>query len=681
MNTYTKILVTFMLFLSACDLDGGGVSIKDIKIFTLQTEVSPSEAGKLNITPQEISYKEGEKITITPEANEHWVFQKWEGSETGTSVPLIVTMTSDKNIKGIFIKKDYPLNVTVKGEGTVTEVIVTNPSGKEYPHGTTVKLTPVPKEGWAFEKWEGDLSGNESPNNILVDEKKTVTAVFVRKNYHLKITVVGEGYVEEKIISTPGNRELPFETVIELIARPKEGWEFDSWSGDLTGKESPKTLKIDKEKNITATFIRKNLALNITIIGEGEIEQKIVFNPNSKEYPFQTQIELIPKPKLGWRFEVWSGDLSGDEFPKTIVIDKAKNVTATFVKAKFFIDDKGICYCPNASPGEKGNVNGIEYEAVDNISIRTRISEGADMSKICTSLVTNMADLLRNSNFNQNISGWDVSNVTTMRRMFQLNNDFDQNIENWNVSKVTNMYEMFSGATFNQNLNSWDVSNVTNMEFMFAGSNFNRPLNNWNVKNVTSMRSMFALSDFNHPIGDWNVSNVTNMADMFYRASRFNQPLQQWNVSNVRNMSGMFAESAFNQPLGTWNVSNVENMGDMFLSCPFNQPIGDWKVSQVYEMSYMFMNSPFNQPIDNWDVSRVMDMSNMFNNANFNQNISKWNVGNVELMNRMFFNNRVFNQDLSGWCVEWISSPPTNFDGNASAWTLPRPVWGTCPNN
>ena len=38
-------------------------------------------------------------------------------------------------------------------------------------------------------------------------------------------------------------------------------------------------------------------------------------------------------------------------------------------------------------------------------------------------------------------------------------------------------------------------------------------------------------------------------------------------------------------------------------------------------------------------------------------------------------------QDLSKWCVSKISSVPRNFEANATNWTLPRPVWGTCPSS
>lgn len=63
----------------------------------------------------------------------------------------------------------------------------------------------------------------------------------------------------------------------------------------------------------------------------------------------------------------------------------------------------------------------------------------------------------------------------------------------------------------------------------------------------------------------------------------------------------------------------------------------------------------------------------------FNGDISGWDVSNVTNMIGMFNGATSFNQDLSGWCVINIPSKPVNFDNNTPAWTLPKPVWGTCP--
>lgn len=43
-------------------------------------------------------------------------------------------------------------------------------------------------------------------------------------------------------------------------------------------------------------------------------------------------------------------------------------------------------------------------------------------------------------------------------------------ISDWNVSQVTNMFALFADLdTFNADLSKWDVSNVTNMSRMFSG--------------------------------------------------------------------------------------------------------------------------------------------------------------------------------------------------------------------
>jgi surface protein len=54
------------------------------------------------------------------------------------------------------------------------------------------------------------------------------------------------------------------------------------------------------------------------------------------------------------------------------------------------------------------------------------------------------------ADFNEDISRWDVSNATTMRRMLASNPNFrhrfNQSIADWNVSSVTDMRAMFSDA-------------------------------------------------------------------------------------------------------------------------------------------------------------------------------------------------------------------------------------------
>ena len=93
-----------------------------------------------------------------------------------------------------------------------------------------------------------------------------------------------------------------------------------------------------------------------------------------------------------------------------------------------YLDENGITIkaCPDADYGDTGTIGDIEYTIVDRETLLDMTSEGDDYSKICTSKITDMSGVFRSrcgysdnrSLINQDISSWDVSNVTDMSAMF-----------------------------------------------------------------------------------------------------------------------------------------------------------------------------------------------------------------------------------------------------------------------
>jgi surface protein len=75
----------------------------------------------------------------------------------------------------------------------------------------------------------------------------------------------------------------------------------------------------------------------------------------------------------------------------------------------------------------------------------------------------------KSSSFNQDISNWDVKNVTDMKGMFSRAYSFKGNdISKWNVKNVRDMEGMFYKANaFKEDISKWDVSSVKNGESMF----------------------------------------------------------------------------------------------------------------------------------------------------------------------------------------------------------------------
>ena len=260
--------------------------------------------------------------------------------------------------------------------------------------------------------------------------------------------------------------------------------------------------------------------------------------------------------------------------------------------------------------------------------------------------------------FNGNVSGWDVSGVTDMNGMFQYASAFNGNVSGWDVSGVTGMNGMFSGASaFNGNVSGWDVSGVTDMNYMFQyASAFNGNVSGWDVSGVTGMNGMFSgASAFNGNVSGWDVSGVTGMNGMFRSAASFNADISGWNVSGVTGMNGMFRSAAsFNADISGWNVSGVTDMAEMFRSASaFNADISGWNVSSVDNMYRMFRSAAsFNADISGWNVSKVANMKDMFRSAaSFNADISGWNVSSVTNMDNMFNGATAFDQNLGGWYV------------------------------
>jgi len=125
----------------------------------------------------------------------------------------------------------------------------------------------------------------------------------------------------------------------------------------------------------------------------------------------------------------------------------------------------------------------------------------------------------------------------------------------WNTRLVTNMDGEdentstligFAGkAEFIGDLSNWDTSSVTSMRKMFyKASAFNGELSRWNTSQVTTTQHMFEYaSRFNGAINSWDVKNIKTMGAMFSRAYSFNQDLSAWDTSNVLDMSFLFRDA------------------------------------------------------------------------------------------------------------------------------------------
>ncbi len=208
------------------------------------------------------------------------------------------------------------------------------PTTTQFEEGETVVLNATPSTEYTFFAWSG-VSGSSASTSIVMDSDKAVTAVFTKKRYALNILIEGEGEVDEKIIKAGVSTDYNSGTIIELSASPAIEWIFVEWKGDFSEVENPTQISIDKPKNITAVFEKKQYPLSIEIEGNGSVEEKIIKPGLANDYNSGTIIQLNAVPENGWSFLKWSGDLLSSKNPIEITVDMAKTI-----KAEFFNPDQ-----------------------------------------------------------------------------------------------------------------------------------------------------------------------------------------------------------------------------------------------------------------------------------------------------------------------------------------------------
>ena len=333
------------------------------------------------------------------------------------------------------------------------------------------------------------------------------------------------------------------------------------------------------------------------------------------------------------------------------------------------------------------NINNWDVGSVTNFESIFRSAEDFNQPlnnwNINTGSNVNMKQMFMSSDFNKDISSWDVSKVTNMQETFK-STPFDQDISSWNVSSLKNASSMFRYATaFNQDIGSWNTSSLENTIYMFGNADtFDQDIDGWDVSKVTRFGGMFQNAvNFNQDLNSWVTSSATTMNIMFDGATSFDGNITNWDLSNVNTTEAMFRNAqSFDQDISGWNTSSVNNIKEMFKNADtFNQDIGGWDISNVNSLLSVFNGADkFNQDLNNWNTLGVNNMNSTFKDSGFNHDISNWNTSSVETFHRMFEGASTFNQNLNSWDtgsainMDGMFYRASDFDGDISSWDVSK---------
>jgi uncharacterized repeat protein (TIGR02543 family) len=194
--------------------------------------------------------------------------------------------------------------VTVPGEGIFS-----------YDKGTMVDLVAEPDENYEFVEWAGGTETiadvNAAETNITMEDYYSVTANFGLEEGLCSLTISSTAGGN---VTTPGEGILIYDegTVVGLVAEPEEGYQFVSWTGDVStvGNISAASTSIstNDDYSITANFeeippivltIHSSAGGTVTTPGQG-----------SFDYDDGTVVNLVAEPRWGYRFVNWTGNVS-----------------------------------------------------------------------------------------------------------------------------------------------------------------------------------------------------------------------------------------------------------------------------------------------------------------------------------------------------------------------------------
>jgi len=301
-------------------------------------EGSVKVKGTLWSLPWSGQFTTGSQVTLEAVPDDGWEFKRWSGDANWQGVTLTVTMSENKTITAEFIEaKTFTISITAVGSGSVklNGVPLSLPWSSELARDSQVTLQAVPATGWQFDGWAHDLTGTENPTVLTVNHTLQIEADFSQIQCRLSLAAQGAGTitVNSETRDLPSTETFVYGSEVTLRAIADSGWLFTGWSGDVAGSTNPLAIEITHDLTVTATFIQPaSFTLSLAKAGSGsvKVDGAAVDLPWSGEFISGAEVTLEAVSGEDGQFAGWSGDITSETNPITIVMDGARNITANF---------------------------------------------------------------------------------------------------------------------------------------------------------------------------------------------------------------------------------------------------------------------------------------------------------------------------------------------------------------
>lgn len=222
-------------------------------------------------------------------------------------------------------------------------VTAANPSSSNYACNASVEVSATADAGWTFDSWSDAITGSVSPQTVIMDGPKAITATFTQNTYTITTHVdpASSGTVG---VSVAG--PYTYGQNVDLTATPENGWLFTGWTGDITSTDNPLSVTVQQNYDLTANFekIEYTITANVSPSAGGSIQKA------DGPYYYDDVIAVTAVENPGWTFSNWSGDLSSTDNPLSVTVTQNVTITANFTQNHYTVSAV-------ASPIEGGTVD------------------------------------------------------------------------------------------------------------------------------------------------------------------------------------------------------------------------------------------------------------------------------------------------------------------------------------
>jgi uncharacterized repeat protein (TIGR02543 family) len=172
------------------------------------------------------------------------------------------------------------------------------------------------------------------------------------------------------ITKSPNGSEFTSGASVTLTATSASGYSFTGWQGDASGSTNPITVKMDRNRTITAVFapIPPN-QYTLTVFASPAETGTIARDPDQQQYAAGTTVMVTATAASGYEFTGWQGDADGSTNPIAVTMDKNKTMTARFAR----VAPTYYTVTVSASPSEAGEIarspNQVQYVAGTTVTL------------------------------------------------------------------------------------------------------------------------------------------------------------------------------------------------------------------------------------------------------------------------------------------------------------------------